>query len=266
MRWTQLVILSLWLVLHVDGSPRLKRDACEKAQLDFNKCTYKAYEDYSKAFTAGDDGRPDWFARKSCNYLTASVEDCGNLLIGPCNTKEDVTALKDEQLKSILPQIKTSISEWDSDKCPAVKAHMDRLKGDCTKNKADFNKCTKKAYDNYKNAHTAGDDGKPDWLARKSCNYIVEAVEDCGNAMIGECETKEKVTVMKDEQIKGILAQLKTSIAEWDSDKCPAVKAHVERMKAAEGIRNDAMDGEDRTDTALAVSAYLFEVLSMIVQ
>ena len=42
--------------------------------------------------------------------------------------------------------------------------------------------------------------------------------------MIGECETKEKVTVMKDEQIKGILAQLKTSIAEWDSDKCPAVK------------------------------------------
>ena len=40
----------------------------------------------------------------------------------------------------------------------------------------------------------------------------------------------------------------------------------MERMKAAEGIRNDAMDGEDRTDTALAVSAYLFEVLSMIVQ
>ena len=42
--------------------------------------------------------------------------------------------------------------------------------------------------------------------------------------MIGECETKEAVTAMKDEQIKGILAQLKTSISAWDSDKCPAVK------------------------------------------
>jgi len=266
MRWTPLFILSLWLVLHVDGSPRLKRDACEKATLDYNKCTRKAFADYQTAYAAGEDGRPDWYARKSCNYLTAGVVDCADLLIGPCNTKEDVTAMKDQQIKSILPQLKTSISEWDSDKCPAVKAHVDRLKADCTKVKADFNKCNRKAYDNYKNAYSAGDDGKPDWLARKSCNYIVEAIEDCGNNMIGECETKEAVTAMKDEQIKSILAQLKTSISAWDSDKCPAVKAHVDRIKAAEANRKDAKDWEDRTDTALTVSAYMFEVLSMIVQ
>ena len=24
--------------------------------------------------TAGEDGRPDWMARKSCNYITATIE------------------------------------------------------------------------------------------------------------------------------------------------------------------------------------------------
>ena len=34
----------------------------------------RAYEDYKKAFYAGDDGRPDWIARKSWNYMIATVE------------------------------------------------------------------------------------------------------------------------------------------------------------------------------------------------
>ena len=34
----------------------------------------RAYNVYKKAFDAGDDGRPDWMARKSCNYMTAAVE------------------------------------------------------------------------------------------------------------------------------------------------------------------------------------------------
>ena len=33
-----------------------------------------AYEDYKAAFQAGDDGRPDWMARKACNYMTGAVE------------------------------------------------------------------------------------------------------------------------------------------------------------------------------------------------
>ena len=40
----------------------------------------------------------------------------------------------------------------------------------------------------------------------------------------------------------------------------------MDRIKAAEANRKDAKDWEDRTDTALTVSAYFFEVLSMIVQ
>ena len=35
---------------------------------------FSAYEEYKEAFAAGDDGRPDWLARKSCNYMTKTIE------------------------------------------------------------------------------------------------------------------------------------------------------------------------------------------------
>ena len=33
-----------------------------------------AYDEYKAAYEAGDDGKPDWMARKACNYMTAAVE------------------------------------------------------------------------------------------------------------------------------------------------------------------------------------------------
>merc|ERR1719356_2087664 len=101
---------------------------CEKVKAEFDECAQKAYEDYKNAFQAGDDGRPDWMARKSCNYMTAAVEECGDKLVGTCNTCEEVTALKDEQLKKVLKNVKSSVKEWDTNKCPATKAHMERVK------------------------------------------------------------------------------------------------------------------------------------------
>ena len=87
--------------------------------------------------SAGDDGRPDWKARVSCNYMTAGVEvgttsillhlhllifkECANKLIGECNTEEDVTALKDTQIESIIRLLEAQVEDWDSDKCPVVK-------------------------------------------------------------------------------------------------------------------------------------------------
>jgi len=109
---------------------REKRDACEEINAGFNTCNIQAYEEYKKAFEAGDDGRPDWMARKSCNYMTAAVEECGNKLIGDCNTEEDVTNMKDEQLRVIIGQLETSIEEWDSEKCPPVQSYVNRMKRD----------------------------------------------------------------------------------------------------------------------------------------
>ena len=36
----------------------------------------RAYTEYKQALKAGDDGRPDFLARKSCNYMTEAVEVC----------------------------------------------------------------------------------------------------------------------------------------------------------------------------------------------
>jgi len=245
-------------------------DECDKVKADYELCNNKAYEDYKKAVAAGDDGRPDWMARKSCNYITATVEECGNMLVGNCNTYEEVTELKDQMLHGILHQLEQSIDEWDTKKCPVIKDHVGRMKAkekgetvqanrkasvvdndsgdasgrtstasiasseDCDKTKIEFNKCTKEAHEQFINAVQAGEDGRPDWIARKSCNYMTSAVEDCGDMLVGRCNTCEEVTAMKDEQLKKVLNNVKSSVKEWDSNKCPATKAHIERMKALE--------------------------------
>merc|ERR550519_2905608 len=38
--------------------------------------------------------------------------------------------MKDRTTDSILKQLKSSLQEWDSNKCPAVKSHIERLKQD----------------------------------------------------------------------------------------------------------------------------------------
>merc|ERR1719312_1064376 len=80
----------------------------------------------------------------------------------------------------------------------------------------------------------ACDDGRPDWLARKACNYMTKTIEECSEGMVGECMTEEEVNEMKDHQLKGILEKLSATIHEWDTQKCPAMKAHLDRSNAAE--------------------------------
>ena len=43
------------------------------------------------------------------------------MLVGVCNTKEEITRLKDEQYKDAMAAVKEGIDHWDSEKCPAVK-------------------------------------------------------------------------------------------------------------------------------------------------
>jgi len=127
------IIVCLGLLGTTMGGTRYTRDTteteeCKKAKAEFEDCRNKAYADYKKAFTEGDDKKkPDWLARKSCNYLTDTVEVCGNKLVGTCMTQEEVNKQKDEQLKDSLEQVKKNIPSWNSDKCPAMKDHLDRL-------------------------------------------------------------------------------------------------------------------------------------------
>ena len=67
-------------------------------------------------------------------------------------------------------------------------------------------------------------DGSPDRIARKTCDYITAAVEECSKTLIGHCKSEEAVTIMKDNQLQGVLSLLATTVNNWDSAKCPAVK------------------------------------------
>merc|ERR1712010_438003 len=107
---------------------RRQADECEEATTSFDECTNAAYDVYKTAFEAGDDGKPDWMARKACNYMTAAVEECGDELIGDCYSEEDVINMKDHQLKNVLEVLEKSVEEGDTDKCEAVRAHVERVK------------------------------------------------------------------------------------------------------------------------------------------
>merc|ERR1711913_191315 len=104
--------------------------ACDKAEKELVACTTKAYQNYQTEFAKGNDGRPDWMARKSCNYLTEVYETCGNMLVGVCKSQEEVDKDKDGQLKEASEQVSARVPNWDSEKCPPMKAHLDRLNPD----------------------------------------------------------------------------------------------------------------------------------------
>merc|ERR1711936_1425815 len=107
-------------------------EACDKEMIlaEFKSCQISAYDDYTIAYQRGKDGRPDFFARKACNYITASVEDCGNEMIGNCYSVEEVNTKKHQQIMKVLEVIKRNIKEWDSRKCPAVRVHIERVSGE----------------------------------------------------------------------------------------------------------------------------------------
>jgi len=264
-----ILIMVTLIAMANGGTVRQTRDNCDQVVADMNKCNQRAYMTYQAAYQAGDDGRPNWMARKSCNYMTSAVDHCTNMLIGNCHTMEEVVEMKDQQLKDIIKQVQSSVDGWNSDMCPPVRAHFKRINGEveeveeipekeesCSEVQANFDKCTQLAYKGYAEAYAKGDDGRPDWMARKTCNYMTTAVEDCGNNMIGKCKTEEEVTEMKDYQFQGILNQLATTLDEWESEKCPAVKSHIQRIRGE-------VDGYD-TALPFAIFSYFIDTFSLL--
>merc|ERR1719474_1870326 len=114
----------LLLVTHVAVA-----DNCAEARSSYNRCSEREYDEYKSHLKKGEDGRPDFHARKACNYMTDAVEICGTKHLSKCNSEDEVTKEKDKQLARVLQHIKTTVKEWDSNKCPAIKSHEERMKG-----------------------------------------------------------------------------------------------------------------------------------------
>merc|ERR1711962_1442321 len=121
------ILVALVTIFAVAEAGRIRRetDECDKITVAHKECVKTAYEDYVAAHGAGDDGRGDWEARKSCNYVNAAVGECGDLLSG-CYGEEETTAQKDHQVETILKQLERTVGGWDSSKCPVVSEYLER--------------------------------------------------------------------------------------------------------------------------------------------
>ena len=84
-----------------------------------------------------------------------------------------------------------------------------------------------RAYDAYTAEFEAGDDGAADWVARKACNYMTAAVEDCSNTLQPPCYSPDLATRMKEAQFDHALAGLQDTVEEWNSELCPAMRCRA---------------------------------------
>lgn len=156
----QFTILSLFCATLLNGgSVEADVKECQDIKSKFLDCTTKAHETFKEQISLGSDGRPDFAARKSCNYMESAIQviiiiyfsvetfnsilhmrqksktpmighfqTCGGSLEGECFTHAEIMRMKDSTTESILKQLESSLQEWDSNKCPAVKSHIERLK------------------------------------------------------------------------------------------------------------------------------------------
>jgi len=125
----QFTILSVFFATLLNvGSVQADVKECQDIKSKFLECTTKAHETFKEQISIGSDGRPDFAARKACNYMESAIQTCGGSLEGECFTHAEIMKMKDGTTESILKQLKSSLQEWDSNKCPAVKSHIERLK------------------------------------------------------------------------------------------------------------------------------------------
>merc|ERR1711909_138662 len=120
-----LVFFSAFTAHSSGSSLRLQRDVCQ----EYENCKMNAYAVYQSDMTSKPDDRPDWRARKTCTYMTTTIEDCAPQQIGECYTEEEVAILIDEEIPKIMAQLSTTIKEWNSDLCPVVEDYLNRNGG-----------------------------------------------------------------------------------------------------------------------------------------
>jgi len=206
---------------------------CEEDLKKFETCYMKSVEDFSKATESGDDDRPDMLERKTCNWMTAIVDDCQKVLVPKCFSQSYSDGVLEKYIKRILKVAKIEAKSWDNDKCPAVKKFMERVQADetCEDDLVKFESCYKKTVDDYSTATEGGDDGKPGLEERKTCDMMTNIIKVCQKLLLQNCGSQKYANQVMDKYLKKILAVVHTEVDKWDSNKCSAVRDFEERVK-----------------------------------
>jgi len=130
-----LIFLLICCLCEVRGLRIKRSDDCFKETDKWSECLNDARNNFTLATRAGNDGRKDWMERKLCNFVTGFVQDCSGMLSDKCSGTKNVTYLMDYQFLGYIANDgsfhpKYKLGGWDYEKCPPVKAHIERMKDD----------------------------------------------------------------------------------------------------------------------------------------
>jgi len=196
------------------GRIRRESDDCDKITIAHEECVKLAYDNYVAAHGAGDDGRGDWEARKSCNYVNSAVGECGDVLSG-CYAEDEVDARKDHQVEAILDQLERVVGGWDSSKCPVISEYLERQAGD----------------DEDGEEAADGDEGNEEGV--EDGGMYGEEEEDAADGEPSEDDVQEEDGDEGDEEVTG---------EEVDGEESDAEEGDAEEGEAEEG---DGGEGDD---------------------
>merc|ERR1712106_464943 len=112
---------------------RVKRSSqCVSLQKESTKCMEDATIEYMTYMMGEEDSRPDFHARKTCNFVTAAAEDCVTKLMETCKPPGGDQAFikaKDESIMNLLEVADEQDINFDPQKCPITKEYVDRKAG-----------------------------------------------------------------------------------------------------------------------------------------
>merc|ERR1712179_195777 len=137
------ILLSIGIIASTVGAAKDSKGCNEEKQAEFKECTESAYTEYITVWNKGSDGpKEDFYARKSCNYITKTIEEC-SCILKDCISEEELKKYMNDQYNSALEKVQTNIPNWDSQKCPAAKGHIDSLDSTEVAKDAEDDMCAK---------------------------------------------------------------------------------------------------------------------------
>jgi len=206
------------------GTQGTEDDACETAKQNFDSCNDQARAKFS-----------GFGCSSSCDFVT-SLASCLADLTSTCPELEG-TLLK--KTKKLLVRMEAANPNWDKNACPAAVALKQKYPSlDCSLADKEFTQCHAEAYKTYQTELAAGGDGRPDFVERKTCNWITDTFQTCHDDMVAtRCKTHADLNAMVDVGLHGILTNLAATQPAWDSSLCPTASAHLARWEASQETR-----------------------------
>lgn len=183
-----------------------------------------------ESFDACNDDAEALLAEGTCTLVT-NLGTCITRLAKDCPSEEQHLLKK---TKKLVVRAESGNRNYDERTCPgAVSLKKQYPFLDCSKVSETFSVCHGDAWQKFLKQRSLGEDGRPDWIERKICNWITDTFQDCHDVIDDTlCMTHKDLNMMVDRGLHSILGSLVATSKNWDSAKCPTAVEHQARWQA----------------------------------